>query len=61
MVGPTRDLSAWFRKQLVEAEPDLLREIVQEMAEALMSADTDAVFGERSDASGVQPKTSTTA
>jgi transposase-like protein len=47
------DLSAWLRKQLEEAEPDLLREIVQEMAEALMSADADATcnaaFGERSE------------
>jgi putative transposase len=53
MVGPTMDLSTWLRKQLEESEPDLLRDIVQEMAEALMSADADAAcnagFGERSD------------
>jgi hypothetical protein len=42
MVGPTMDLSAWLRKQLEVAEPDLLRDIVQEMAEALMRADVDA-------------------
>ncbi len=53
MVGPTMDLSAWLRKQLEDAEPDLLRDIVQEMAEALMGADVDvtcnATYGERSE------------
>lgn len=53
MVGPTMDLSAWLRKQLQDAEPDLLRDIVQEMAEALMGADVDvtcnAAYGERSE------------
>lgn len=53
MVGPTMDLSAWLRKQLEDAEPDLLRDIVQEMAEALMGADADATcnatYGERSE------------
>jgi len=46
------DVSGWLRKQLEEAHPDLLRAMVKEMAEALMSADADAVcgagYGERS-------------
>jgi len=46
------DMSGWMRKQLEEAHPDLLRAMVKQMAEALMSADCDAVcgagYGERS-------------
>jgi transposase-like protein len=46
------DASSWLRKQLEEAHPDLLRAMVKEFAEALMSADADAVcgapYGERS-------------
>jgi transposase-like protein len=46
------DVSVWLRKQLQEAHPDLLRAMVKEVAEALMSADADAVcgagYGERS-------------
>jgi len=46
------DVTGWLRKQLEEASPDLLRAMVKEMAEALMSADADAVcgagYGERS-------------
>jgi putative transposase len=46
------DVSSWLRKQLEEAHPDLLRVIVKDFAEALMSADADAVcgagYGERS-------------
>jgi len=46
------DVTDWLRKQLEEAHPDLLRAMVKEMAEALMSADADAVcgagYGERS-------------
>jgi putative transposase len=52
MVGSSLDLRTWIRKQLEEADSDLLRELVAEMAEALMSADADgacnASFGERS-------------
>ena len=52
MVEHTMDVSVWLRKQLQEAHPDLLRAMVKEMAEALMSADADAVcgagYGERS-------------
>jgi transposase-like protein len=46
------DVTDWLRKQLEDAHPDLLRAMVKEMAEALMSADADAVcgagYGERS-------------
>jgi hypothetical protein len=46
------DVSGWVRKQLEEASLDLLRAMVKEFAEALMSADADAVcgagYGERS-------------
>jgi transposase-like protein len=46
------DASGWLRKQLEEAHPDLLRLMVKDFAEALMSADADAVcgagYGERS-------------
>jgi transposase-like protein len=42
----------WFRKQVMEAEPDLLRGMVQQMAELLLSADASAAcnagYGERS-------------
>ncbi len=52
MVGHTMDVTGWLRKQLEEASPDLLRAMVKEFAEALMSADADAVcgggYGERS-------------
>jgi transposase-like protein len=39
------DLLAWLRKQLEEAEPDLLREMVKSFAEALMGAEADALCG----------------
>jgi transposase-like protein len=46
------DVSVWLRKQLEETSPDLLRVMVKDFAEALMSADADAVcgagYGERS-------------
>ena len=52
MVEHTMDVQGWVRKQLEDASPDLLRAMVKEMAEALMSAEADAVcgapFGERS-------------
>jgi putative transposase len=51
MVVPSMDLQSWLRKQVEESDPDLLREIVQTMAEALMAADAEAVcnaaYGER--------------
>jgi putative transposase len=52
VVEHTMDVSGWLRKQLEETSPDLLRAMVKEFAEALMSADADAVcgagYGERS-------------
>lgn len=51
MVGPTMDLQAWLRKQLAEADSDLLREMVQTFSEALMDAEVDSLcnagYGER--------------
>jgi putative transposase len=52
VVEHTMDVSGWLRKQLEETSPDLLRAMVKDFAEALMSADADAVcgagYGERS-------------
>jgi putative transposase len=52
VVEHTMDVTSWLRKQLEEAHPDLLRAMVKDFAEALMSADADAVcgagYGERS-------------
>jgi putative transposase len=45
VVEMTMDVSGWLRKQLEEASPDLLRAMVKDFAEALMSADADAVCG----------------
>ncbi len=45
MVEHTMDVSGWLRKQLEETSPDLLRVMVRDFAEALMSADADAVCG----------------
>src|SRR2546427_8566629 len=46
------DVTGWVRKQLEEACPDLLRVMVKDFGEALMSADADGVcgagYGERS-------------
>jgi putative transposase len=46
------ELPAWMAEQLSQASPDLLRQMVQIFAEALMSADADAVccaaYGQRS-------------
>ena len=44
MVEHTMDVSIWLRKQLEES-PDLLRVMMKDFAEALMSADADAVCG----------------
>ena len=52
MVEQTMDIAGWLRKQLEDAQPDLLRAMVQEFAEALMGAEADALcgagYGERS-------------
>jgi putative transposase len=39
------DPGAWLRQQLEHADTDLLREMVRSFADALMSADADAVCG----------------
>jgi transposase-like protein len=39
------DMNDWLRKQLEEADPDLLREMVRSFAETLMGADADEVCG----------------
>src|SRR5207244_1881015 len=41
------DVAGWLRKQREQASPDLLRAMVQEMAEALMGAEVDALCGAR--------------
>ena len=52
MVEHTMDMSSWLRKQLEETSPDLLRVMVKDFAEALMSVDADTIcgadYGERS-------------
>lgn len=45
MVDPNMDLLGWLRKQLAEADPDLLREMVKSFAETLMGAEADALCG----------------
>jgi len=45
VVEHTMDVSSWLRKQLEETSPDLLRLMVKDFAEALMSADAEAVCG----------------
>ncbi len=42
---PSIDMSGWLHEQLAQASPDLLRQMVTSFAEALMSADADAVCG----------------
>ena len=48
------DPAAFLREQLATASPDLLREMVKTFADALMSAEADALcgaaYGERTDA-----------
>jgi putative transposase len=49
---PSIDVSGWLEEQLAQASPDLLRAMVTTFAQALMSAEADAVcgagYGERS-------------
>jgi putative transposase len=42
---PSIDMSGWLEEQLAQASPDLLRAMVRTFAEALMSAEADAVCG----------------
>jgi putative transposase len=52
VVEPTLDPVVWLRKQLEQADTDLLREMVRTFVQALMSAEADAIcgaaYGERS-------------
>jgi putative transposase len=52
-VSDSVDPASWFAEQIGACEPDLLRSMVKTMAEALMSAEADAMcgagYGERSD------------
>ena len=45
MVEPTMDPVVWLRKQLEEADVDLLREMVATFVQALMGVEADAVCG----------------
>lgn len=45
MADPTMDLGTSIRKQIEEADPDLLRELLQATVEALMGAEVDALAG----------------
>lgn len=51
--APSIDMPGWLHEHLEQASPDLLRGMVRSFAQALMSADADAVcgaaYGERSD------------
>ena len=52
MVTSSMDAQAWLREQLKEANPDLLRSLLQTMVEGLMAAEVNllcnAEYGERS-------------
>ena len=53
MVDTTMDGLSWLRKQVEQADTDLLREMVRVFAERLMAEEADAIcgapYGERSD------------
>ncbi len=53
MIMNRMDMLAWLRKQLEDADADLLREMVETFAELLMGAEADAIcgapYGERSE------------
>jgi putative transposase len=53
MVAKSMDVLAWLRKQLEEADPDLLRSMVNAFVDALMGAEVDALcnagYNERSE------------
>ena len=52
MVDTTMDGLSWVRKQLEQADTDLLREMVKLFAERVMAEEADAIcgasYGERS-------------
>jgi putative transposase len=43
--GSSIDMSGWLHEHLDHASPDLLREVVRSFAQALTSAEADAVCG----------------
>jgi transposase-like protein len=43
--GPSIDLPGWLDEQLAQSSPDLLRAMIKTFAEALMSAEADAICG----------------
>ena len=45
MITDRMDVLAWLRKQLEDADADLLRQMVQTFAETLMGAEADALCG----------------
>ena len=45
MVNHTMDLMEWLRKQLEEADTDLLREMMRLMAGMLMDAEVSSICG----------------
>jgi transposase-like protein len=45
VANPTMEPFAVIRKHLEEAEPDLLRELLQGVAEALMGVEVDSLAG----------------
>ena len=56
---PSIDLSGWLSEQLVEASPDLLRQMITTFVAALLGAEADAVcvaeYGVRSRAAQCWP------
>ena len=52
MATISMDALTWFRKQLEQADSDLLREMIAAFSEALMNAEVDSLcgagYGERS-------------
>jgi transposase-like protein len=40
-----KDVSGWLDERLAAASPDLLRTMIKQFAEALVSAEADAVCG----------------
>lgn len=45
MIDMSMDMLSWLRKQLEDADGNLLREMVATFAEALMRADADTACG----------------
>lgn len=45
MATPSMDMLSWLRKQLEEADVDLLREMVSAFVATLMESEADAICG----------------